>query len=350
MWGEHNVWYVNAVRRRNIPTHVGRTSPSRARLCPGTEHPHACGENYAHVPKGMWIGGTSPRMWGEPPPEVTTLSQTRNIPTHVGRTPARRSVRRIFPEHPHACGENASLAATASSRYGTSPRMWGERAPLVLPIVRPWNIPTHVGRTRLMRSVQLLLAEHPHACGENCGAKALPFAVPGTSPRMWGEPVACVRDGVDCRNIPTHVGRTVCHLFRVHVIPEHPHACGENIATILTHVVLPGTSPRMWGELARNPPRRYNHRNIPTHVGRTSRFPSIRLKGSEHPHACGENSSPTVLCSGSDGTSPRMWGELAFRVDELLYVRNIPTHVGRTLFPITPPPLSSEHPHACGEN
>ena len=78
-------------------------------------------------------------------------------------------------------------------------------------------------------------------------------ALDGPSPRVWGERAPCRRCVEATWTIPTRVGRTLA------------------MAT-LRRPVYCGPSPRVWGEPRDN---------------RRSRSPT-----SDHPHACGENSTP----------------------------------------------------------
>jgi len=69
-----------------------------------------------------------------------------------------------------------------------------------------------------------------------------------------------------------------------------------------------GSSPRMWGTQFSGDGDKRRHRFIPTHVGNsTPKKISVKLF-MVHPHACGELLACFATASGSDGSSPRMWG------------------------------------------
>ena len=107
VWGTHLGLRHLAGLRRFIPTRVGNTGAAPARRPGPSVHPHACGEH---------------RRWREPAHAVR-----RFIPTRVGNTGCPTAAAPARPVHPHACGEHYLTAASTSSRYGSSPRVWGTR-------------------------------------------------------------------------------------------------------------------------------------------------------------------------------------------------------------------------------
>jgi len=152
----------------------------------------------------------------------------RNIPTRVGKTRICWQNSAGKPEHPHARGENTCSGVIWQMLTGTSPRAWGKLNVHLLNGLNGRNIPTRVGKTERNEHERTTNAEHPHARGENPSFRRLTAALSGTSPRAWGK-----RDPVnsDCRgdrNIPTRVGKTAPGMGGSALVPEHPHARGEN--------------------------------------------------------------------------------------------------------------------------
>ena len=193
---------------RTIPTRVGRT-PRLVKLVTGhTDHPHAGGENIILITPTARGAGPSPRGWGERMGAGRVYALGRTIPTRVGRT------RNIQPpcgsssDHPHAGGENARLALQFHADGGPSPRGWGELSGSHAITDRTRTIPTRVGRTRPPCHHALDRTDHPHAGGENAEPKMRAFLLPGPSPRGWGERLATAGGYVGDRTIPTRVGRT----------------------------------------------------------------------------------------------------------------------------------------------
>ena len=254
--------------------------------------------------------GTSPRVWGKLRQHPPNGRRGRNIPTRVGKTSQGRTSPCRYPEHPHACGENP--------RRRTIHQDWLR------------NIPTRVGKTHQRQTKRRLESEHPHACGENVIFSPSLVTVDGTSPRVWGK-------------LGTRPAKA-------DNLPEHPHACGENASCVSALALISGTSPRVWGKLFRDRIDAQLKRNIPTRVGKTWPRAVSKSALTEHPHACGENSSRLAAVEPEPGTSPRVWGKRCGRHDRLQGSRNIPTRVGKTALQDNVPSAKTEHPHACGEN
>src|SRR5262249_19086307 len=111
--------------------------------------------------------GPSPRTWGERVRGSISIVVERTIPRHVGRTIVRRRVPEQDSDHPHARGENGPIGSRAYCQHGPSPRTWGELEESSGFAMWSRTIPTHVGRTPERRTVSVPPTDHPHARGEN---------------------------------------------------------------------------------------------------------------------------------------------------------------------------------------
>ena len=147
MWGKPGEHFGFCILERNIPTHVGKTRRAPRAFQGRTEHPHACGENAVLPDRPALRDGTSPRMWGKQRRHRRNYQHRRNIPTHVGKTSGCVIRTDTISEHPHACGENSCAGQHAIQPPGTSPRMWGKRIRGRRTDLIQRNIPTHVGKT-----------------------------------------------------------------------------------------------------------------------------------------------------------------------------------------------------------
>ncbi len=108
-WGELSGDDRSGELHRTIPTRVGRTS---RRAWPDSippDHPHAGGENSTTVGVLVMKAGPSPRGWGERSRHSAGLVRRRTIPTRVGRTTPHLSSSAITADHPHAGGENPGI-------------------------------------------------------------------------------------------------------------------------------------------------------------------------------------------------------------------------------------------------
>jgi hypothetical protein len=73
----------------------------------------------------------------------------------------------------------------------------------------------------------------------------------GSSPRVWGIQALYRRALHGSRFIPTRVGNTCIYVFYQREHPVHPHACGEYPWKPQKPNISVGSSPRVWGILFR---------------------------------------------------------------------------------------------------
>jgi hypothetical protein len=146
-WGELILEYRPGHIPRTIPTRVGRTTLPAAGPVRVADHPHASGENFQQSKRVNRSIGPSPREWGELQKRTRNLRVLRTIPTRVGRTMIARVNRQSSADHPHASGENESVAGVFVHFLGPSPREWGELSQTDVAIAGSRTIPTRVGRT-----------------------------------------------------------------------------------------------------------------------------------------------------------------------------------------------------------
>ena len=310
MWGTHYLDELHLYVYRFIPTHVGNSLRTSSGLIYPSVHPHACGELWTATARLINGFGSSPRMWGTRNTLFPNITILRFIPTHVGNSA--RSGARICrtPVHPHACGELTLSHGRQRPLIGSSPRMWGTPCSNCHGAGCARFIPTHVGNSiRIVRHVRILTV-HPHACGELPLIRRLFSLADGSSPRMWGTHLLFLSSSSRLRFIPTHVGNSLRSGVSLFSKAVHPHACGELLSRIRTFISRIGSSPRMWGTLPLVPQRSVVIRFIPTHVG-NSFCARWKIRNSTvHPHACGELYGYCPHPGYCDGSSPRMWGTL----------------------------------------
>ena len=186
MWGTLVYRQTHLIRRRFIPTHVGNTDECGTWFNSRTVHPHACGEHMSMPMARPIAGGSSPRMWGTRYRLRYFYVGLRFIPTHVGNTLLRVVFSLFYAVHPHACGEHCPYRPTLLYIGGSSPRMWGTLLLSSLLSHPPRFIPTHVGNTPLALFNDVDISVHPHACGEHQCFFTTGTVFCGSSPRMWG--------------------------------------------------------------------------------------------------------------------------------------------------------------------
>ena len=109
--------------------------------------PHGCGDNPIRNRFVRVRTGSTPRLWGQQIPGHDTPTGERFNPTAVGTTDRSSALRFSGSVQPHGCGDNTSGCQTFVMSPGSTPRLWGQRAP------------------RVVSSVSI--AVQPHGCGDN---------------------------------------------------------------------------------------------------------------------------------------------------------------------------------------
>ena len=110
---------------------------------------------------------TPPRTWGRLEVLVVLYDRIRNTPTHVGKTCHRGRIRAGVRKHPHARGEDRLSMAVSVAVRETPPRTWGRLDYNEGEYIDSRNTPTHVGKTEAARLAPRMILKHPHARGED---------------------------------------------------------------------------------------------------------------------------------------------------------------------------------------
>ncbi len=207
--------------------------------------------------------------------------------------------------------------------------MWGQENSLCKKSSSQRIIPTRVGTSAISPDNALGCKDHPHACGDKLC--------------RYGKEV------IKMRIIPTRVGTRIPYIKTKHCVEDHPHACGDKLCSLSIYDGSMGSSPRVWGQATQHHLRFIVCGIIPTRVG-TSLYSFCGYTGrQDHPHACGDKKSITIIKKKVRGSSPRVWGQED--ADKLQYLsrRIIPTRVGTSPDCACTCGLCKDHPHACGD-
>ena len=133
----------------------------------------------------------------------------------------------------------------------------------------------------------------------------------GSSPRVWGQvsdkpPSVCTK-----RIIPTRVGTRGDRENGSTRYEDHPHACGDKGSGLHRRNGCPGSSPRVWGQVALAEWKNGELGIIPTRVGTSLQSASYRASSWDHPHACGDKETNYGERLAIGGSSPRVWGQVS---------------------------------------
>ncbi len=166
-------------------------------------------------------------MWGQE--VVTEADKRRNriIPTRVGTRNSVDICQKITKDHPHACGDKRCVCLLSYLFGGSSPRVWGQAHMISWYTFVERIIPTRVGTSSRLRSMQVLTKDHPHACGDKVLRSQAFFCSRGSSPRVWGQVYLPIYYTIRYRIIPTRVGTSFCKCSKRQAVRDHPHACGD---------------------------------------------------------------------------------------------------------------------------
>ena len=281
---------------------MGNIAISRRGWHKGPVHPHACGEHRQPRARAPDASGSSPRLWGTWDEKEVRPARDRFIPTPVGNIQQGICFPRSQTVHPHACGEHFRVRNRTSIFPGSSPRLWGTyRQGDHVERVRRF-IPTPVGNIQHRSHFQLPRPVHPHACGEHASPPRPANLPSGSSPRLWGTCLGTGTRRTEDRFIPTPVGNMSASTNASMVVAVHPHACGEHQTRPRFRNRLFGSSPRLWGTYLRSTAWSFSFRFIPTPVGNIRHWTRSGGLKTVHPHACGEHpnifpnkESPTTI-------------------------------------------------------
>ena len=194
--------------RRLIPAHAGKTEKRGLPDSDMPAHPRSRGENGYTPGRDIYHFGSSPLTRGKPQALLSAALQRRLIPAHAGKTSVTRRPSYPLPAHPRSRGENRVVYEYTSNRQGSSPLTRGKHAPVWSAHTGHGLIPAHAGKTRATRWAMSSPAAHPRSRGENVFEKGIGYRIIGSSPLTRGKRVGDVGNGVHCRLIPAHAGKT----------------------------------------------------------------------------------------------------------------------------------------------
>ena len=159
---------LNLEARSGItPAHAGKTSLLIARTAHTTDHPRACGENFAMQAFFPFFVGSPPRMRGKLYAGGVRQYITGITPAHAGKTTHGMSVEWGCWDHPRACGENFFKRRFREFRAGSPPRMRGKLSEEDSLGNDKGITPAHAGKTFFAGVNGVSAWDHPRACGEN---------------------------------------------------------------------------------------------------------------------------------------------------------------------------------------
>ena len=152
------------------------------------------------------------------------------------------------------------------------------------------------------------------------------------------------------RIIPAYAGNTELLLRRHHWCRDHPRVCGEHLAMTSVACERTGSSPRMRGTRADRIDLIHAIGIIPAYAGNTQlRMPPTMICW-DHPRVCGEHHTAMIARITPLGSSPRMRGTRVLSATGSRNAGIIPAYAGNTHYCCSVRVLAWDHPRVCGEH
>ena len=205
-----------------------------------TVYPRVCGGTSSGPSLNAMSTGLSPRVRGNHLNQVSVRKDTGSIPACAGEPALSSPVRPVRGVYPRVCGGTQGVPDDATSVWGLSPRVRGNRGRLCVAHGVYGSIPACAGEpTRCCRTGQPI-GVYPRVCGGTIWRLKSDGWYQGLSPRVRGNPheahAAKRKDG----SIPACAGEPILH-FRSHLWRDNQ---GEKRATIRMRIDV-ATEPRV---------------------------------------------------------------------------------------------------------
>ena len=142
------------------------------------------------------------------------------------------------------------------------------------------------------------VGDHPHAYGDKKLFPKLVKKVLGSSPRVWGQEKAPPVDEGDMRIIPTRMGTSMLISGKASLTEDHPHAYGDKFSPNFHKTITQGSSPRVWGQVVAIRHSRESTGIIPTRMGTSYLLDRNTRRQRDHPHAYGDKTKEIKENSG----------------------------------------------------
>ena len=213
---------------RITPARAGKTRVVNLQPRYIKDHPRACGENRAKPGNARPRVGSPPRVRGKRGPLHPFLDGTRITPARAGKTNGGTPAYISLWDHPRACGENTSRRTKSVMNPGSPPRVRGKRHGRSGVGDEVGITPARAGKTARGAGRGARAPDHPRACGENASTTGRAATIQGSPPRVRGKLSFTVMLHTPFRITPARAGKTYFVWTEAGANEDHPRACGEN--------------------------------------------------------------------------------------------------------------------------
>ena len=267
-----------------------------------------CGEHQTWNSSMSVRRGSSPRVRGTQACLVIHEGIHGIIPACAGNT-CSISVLRLLPrDHPRVCGEHSTHWPTWPLNWGSSPRVRGTQTMYRKTIATAGIIPACAGNTWSFSRPSAVAGDHPRVCGEHDFGNDPQRRQAGSSPRVRGTPHWLPLLSGWSGIIPACAGNTPREIWRKTIDGDHPRVCGEHVRSVRGARFRMGSSPRVRGTPCAADCLRWLLGIIPACAGNTSPRQCLGSFHRDHPRVCGEHFSTLRPIVSMSGSSPRVRG------------------------------------------
>ena len=152
--------------------------------------------------------------------------------------------------------------------------------------------------------------DHPHAYGDKISTHAIAICQKGSSPRVWGQVHICRHSILSAWIIPTRMGTSDILKIQNKTVADHPHAYGDKNPQKQLCNGTQGSSPRVWGQVLVCKSCNLYNGIIPTRMGTRLYSQSRFIEYRDHPHEYGDKKKALLFPPLTEGSSPRVWGQV----------------------------------------
>ena len=232
---------------------------------------------------------------------------------------------------------------------GSSPRVRGEAKQACASRRLAGIIPAGAGRSSSSPSSFWSRRDHPRGCGEKMATTAPSRRSAGSSPRVRGEVFIQTSFRPFWGIIPAGAGRSLLEFARRSAGWDHPRGCGEKNTSRIIRMLTQGSSPRVRGEVCLGEHSLSPGGIIPAGAGRRFLRPRACRSPGDHPRGCGEKKAMRTISAIDKGSSPRVRGEGLCNGSQRRRGGIIPAGAGRRVQDGREHHPPQDHPRGCGE-
>ena len=365
----NRAWTIDeAWQQGSIPACAGEPISGSSAECGQGVYPRVCGGTDTCDNGGGGLAGLSPRVRGNRDAGGWRRTGERSIPACAGEPGAGNRPRRRTKVYPRVCGGTTPSLLSEIETDGLSPRVRGNRLFAAMGIPPTRSIPACAGEPAPPPAAAPPLWVYPRVCGGtdwtapapppstglsprvrgNHPPHTAPRATPGLSPRVRGNRLTSSNPATGRRSIPACAGepKNWPKIGRFDAV--HPRVCGGTGSIGASTISEQGLSPRVRGNLLvqRRADRRIG--SIPACAGEPSPDRCSPLPRKVYPRVCGGTGTGVLDSAGGNGLSPRVRGNLGYRLTAPGPARSIPACAGE-------PPTTARltawmrvYPRVCG--